>query len=83
MSRFLFMGVQEDPEFDTHEARGFRVYDGTEPKRDDRAYDGGPRDEFACPCCRVPTDSSECDDCRNAECGEQEPYAGCLRDGGR
>jgi len=30
MSRFYFMGVQEDPEFDTIEARGnTRIYDGT------------------------------------------------------
>lgn len=30
MTRFYFMGVQEDPEFDTIEARGItRIYDGT------------------------------------------------------
>lgn len=78
MSRFLFMGVQEDSEFDTHEARGFRVHDGTY-----RGYDGGKRDEFSCPCCGVPTDSSECDECRAAECGEQDEYAGCKKGGAR
>ncbi len=34
MGSFLFMGQQEDPEFDTIEARGnVRIYDGTEPKK--------------------------------------------------
>lgn len=34
MSHFLFMGEQEDPEFDTIEARGnVRIYDGMEPKK--------------------------------------------------
>ncbi len=28
--KFFFMGEQEDPEMDTHVARGVRVYDGTE-----------------------------------------------------
>jgi hypothetical protein len=32
MSQFLFMGEQEDPEMDTHVARGtVRVYDGRPP----------------------------------------------------
>jgi hypothetical protein len=68
------MGAQRDPEFDEIEARGItRIYDGT-----GRGYDGGKRDEFSCPCCGVGTDSSECDECRAAECGEQDDYAGCL-----
>ena len=29
------------------------------------------RDEFGCPCCGVPTDSSYCAACDEAECGEQ------------
>lgn len=30
----MFMGEQEDPEFDTIEARGdVRIYDGTEPRK--------------------------------------------------
>lgn len=75
MSRFLFMGEQEDPAFDEIEARGItRVYDGT-----GRGYDGGKRDEFSCPCCGDPTDSGECADCAKAECGEQEPYRGCRK----
>ena len=28
------------------------------------------RDEYACPCCGVPTDSSHCGPCDAAECGE-------------
>lgn len=69
--RFLFMGVQEDPEFDVIESRAdIRIYDGT-----GRGYDGGYRDEFSCPCCGAPTDSSECADCRKAECGEQDASA--------
>jgi hypothetical protein len=34
VSRFLFMGEQEDPVFDELEARGItRIYDGTAPDR--------------------------------------------------
>ncbi len=29
------------------------------------------RDEFSCPCCGTPTDSSYCAACDAAECGEQ------------
>lgn len=29
------------------------------------------RDEWSCPCCGTPTDSSYCDACEKAECGEQ------------
>lgn len=29
------------------------------------------RDEFSCPCCGTPTDSSYCAACEAAECGEQ------------
>jgi hypothetical protein len=29
------------------------------------------RDEFSCPCCGTPTDSSYCAPCDAAECGEQ------------
>lgn len=28
------------------------------------------RDEWACPCCGMPTDSSYCQPCAKAECGE-------------
>jgi hypothetical protein len=30
------------------------------------------RDEFSCPCCGTPTDSSYCAPCAAAECGEQD-----------
>jgi len=33
------------------------------------------RDEFSCPCCGVPTDSSYCAACEAAECGEQDVSA--------
>lgn len=38
------------------------------------------RDEFSCPCCGTPTDSSYCDACTKAECGEQHVDAphNCL-----
>lgn len=31
----------------------------------------GKRDEWCCPCCGTPTDSSYCAPCDAAECGEQ------------
>lgn len=41
------------------------------------------RDEWACPCCGVPTDSSYCAPCIEAECGEQDVSApdSCLVSG--
>lgn len=41
------------------------------------------RDEFSCPCCGTPTDSSYCDACTKAECGEQDVGAPdrCLATG--
>lgn len=34
-------------------------------------HDDGKRDEFSCPCCGTPTDSSYCEACTKAECGER------------
>jgi hypothetical protein len=33
------------------------------------------RDEFSCPCCGTPTDSSYCEPCAAFECGEQDVSA--------
>ena len=60
MSRFFFMGVQEDPAFDEIEARGItRIYDGTKPPE--------------CVWCGEPnsTDTEVC----SAKCAEEQAYA--------
>lgn len=62
-SKFLFMGQQEDPEMDTHVARGtVRVYDGTvEPpcsfcgsKTAERSACPGCKKVFCRPCTETP-----------------------------
>jgi len=62
--RFLFMGQQEDPEFDTIEARGnVRIYDGTDAAtecRPDCEQEGGCS---RCTC-QTPALGADCR-CRN------------------